>query len=449
MKQILGLGICLGVLLFAATIFTAFPTSLRAQTSGLESLPTDRTELERRLKELEQEIEENQKKIETFQKEGKTLKNEINSLEAQRKKLDLQIKSINLALTKLDSEIVEKQKQINRSENKIDLHKEAISRALRSIYEGKTQFLGTVLLANNTISDFFGRLTNVALVENSLRLNLEEIVKLRQELLEQKQELALEKEDKENLKTIQENSKKGVVSIANQKSNLLKVTQGKESEYQKLVQKSRETAAQIRSRIFELLGGGELTFERAYDYARLTEGATGVRAAMVLAILHRESLLGKNVGRCKYDQTTRYGTTAMSPKNIPIFLGILQKLNIDPSSIVAYISCPNSDGTYGGAMGPAQFIPSTWKIFEEQIARITGNNPPSPWNNSDAFAATGLYLKQYGANSKTTSAEKKAAAIYYCGTNWQRYSCTYYANKVVEQANKFQEDINILNSNGT
>jgi len=134
----------------------------------------------------------------------------------------------------------------------------------------------------------------------------------------------------------------------------------------------------------------------------------------------------------------------MNPKDFPTFLGILEGIGVDPHSTVAKISCPNADGTYGGAMGPAQFIPSTWKMFSSQIAAVTGNNPPNPWNNSDAFAATALYLKSYGANAQTAATEKKAAAIYYCGGRWQRAACQTYAARAYDAARGFQEDINTL-----
>lgn len=400
-----------------------------------------RQELENQLAELEKQIDEHQKTIESYQKQGKSLKGEISSLNAKISKLNLQIKAVNLTLSKLNQEIGETQKEINHTENKIDTHKEALSEAVRNLYEADSQSLVEILMANNRLSDFFGNLNNIALVQNNIRAALNEIIKLRQELLEQKEQLSSEKDDAENLRAIQQSQKRSTESVQSEKSTLLKVTKGKESEYQKLLKKTQETASQIRSRIFELLGGGELTFEKAYNYARLAEGATGVRAALILGVLNRESLLGKNVGRCIYKK-------AMHPtRDIPYFLELLAKLRIDPESDFAKVSCANADGAYGGAMGPAQFIPSTWKLFESEISRITGNNPANPWNNSDAFSATGLYLKKYGADSKSPAAEKKAAAIYYCGTNWQRYACSYYASKVVESANKFQKDIDILNSN--
>lgn len=408
------------------------------------TLQAERTELERQLAEYEKQIEETEKTIQEYKKQGSTLKNEISSLNAKIDKLNLKIKAANLTLTKVNQEINNTQKEINRTENKIDQHKKALSEAVRSIYENDNKSLMTIILANDKLSDFFGTINDLELVQEKTRNALKEITGLRQDLLQQKEELSIEKEDAERLRAIQQAQKKDVQSTQAQKSTLLTATKGKESEYQKILKKTQETAAQIRTRIFELLGGGQLTFEKAYDYAKLASGATGVRSAMILAILNQESLLGKNVGRCTYDQIMKGGTTAMSPKQIPTFLTILKELGIDPSSQFAKISCPNQDGTYGGAMGPAQFMPETWKLFSDAISNITNNKPPNPWNNSDAFAGTALYLKKYGADAKTAAAEKKAAAIYYCGTNWKRSSCSYYASRVYDTAENFQDDINTL-----
>jgi len=297
-------------------------------------------------------------------------------------------------------------------------------------------------------------LNDMALVQDNLRVSLENITKLRQDLLEQKDELSLEKEDVENLKAIQQAQKNTVQYTQTQKQTLLKDTKGRESEYQKILQKTQETAAQIRTRIFELLGGGQLTFEKAYDFARIAEKATGVRASLILAILNRESLLGKTTGKCFY-------TTAMHPtRDVPYFLDLTKRLDIDPKSDFAKVSCPNSHGTYGGAMGPAQFIPSTWKIYESKISAVTGNNPPNPWNNADAFAGTAVYIKDLLASSscvnyaKTnqhlvpyqTLLERCAASKYYAGGNWYTYRF-WYGDPVVQQANAYEDDIAVLKGN--
>lgn len=416
------------------------------------SAQEQRRQYEDQLIQLEKEQAELQKTIEGYQKEGKTLNNEISTINARINKIKLQIKSVNVTLSKLGQEIIETQKNINQTENKIDTHRNAIGRSLQNLREADKQTVLTIVMGNSKLSDFFQDINNVLLVQDNIRGSLEEVTRLRQNLLAQKEELSAEKEDTENLRAIQLAQQKQTEAIQKEKNTILKTTKGKESEYQKLLRENQAKAAEIRSRIFELLGGGQLTFEKAYNYAKLAESATGVRAALTLAILDRESKLGKNVGQCTYK-------TAMHPtRDIPYFLDLLSRLGIDANSEAAKVSCAiTAHGSYGGAMGPAQFIPSTWKMYEAKIAKVSGNNPPNPWNNADAFTATAVYMqdlldsascKDYANSNKhlasyDTLLERCAAAKYYSGARWYTYRF-FYGEPVVTKANQFEKDISII-----
>ncbi len=415
------------------------PTAGNNSAKAAASNEEQKEALKAQLAEYEEQITKLEGNISEYQKQGKTLQSEIKRLEAKIAQMNLQIKAVNLSLLKLDQEIFSTENQIIETVKDINSNKEFLTEILRTIYDNDSKGLMEILFENAQLSDFFGNLNNLLAVQDKLITALDKIIESRDKLMGQKETLALEREDAASLKEYQESQKINLSKTQSEKNNVLKITKGKESEYQKILTETKKTAAEIRKQIFKFLGGGELDFEKAYELAKFAEKATGVRAALILAVLDRESALGKNVGQCDYK-------TAMHPKrDIPIFLEIIDELNLkkDLESGIIKVSCANSDGAFGGAMGPAQFIPSTWKVYKSRIAELSGNNPSSPWRNADAFLGTALYLKDAGAAGGTLAKEKEAAARYYAGSRWRNYLFTYGA-RVISRAQRFQEDINIL-----
>ena len=65
------------------------------------------------------------------------------------------------------------------------------------------------------------------------------------------------------------------------------------------------------------------------------------------------------------------------------------------------------------AMGPAQFMPTTWQDFKKKEQQKSPANPPNPWEPKDAFVAAGLYLSDLGADLGTRKAERKSALKYW------------------------------------
>lgn len=436
-----------------ATIFVILVVLLMGRTSAPTSATlaadsqseAERQALEDRLKVLEAEMDVYQKQISGYQKQGSSLQGEISRINAKMAQLSLEIKSVDYSLIQLNNKIKDTEKEIIGTESNIKSQRENLSNILRTLYSAERTNLVEIFLKSQNFSEFFGNINNLSQLQDGVQESIRKIGELRETLEEERERLTISKADVETVKKFKATQQSEADKVKSEKNQLLTVTKGQESKYQELLQEKKKTAAELRSRIFQLLGGGEMTFGDAYKMAKLAGDATGVRPAFILAILDRESALGQNVGRCTYITAPMNAKKIKRPNGdvkseVDYFLEITKALGFANPETVA-VSCHNADGAYGGAMGPAQFMPSTWAGYMARVSSVTGRSA-SPWNNADAFVAAGLYLKDAGA----ANSERTAAAKYYCGGNWNRYVCTnVYAKKVLDQAVKFEDDIATLN----
>ncbi len=395
----------------------------------------DRATLESQLQQVQSQIDSYQQSIADIQGQKKTLANEIKLLDAQTARMNLQIKALDLQIERLNTQINDVGIGIQDSETKIQGSRAILAQSLNSLYQMNQTSLLEILLSQDNLSGFFNEMNAQTSIEDQARQGLDTIRVLKTNLENQQADLIANREDQQALLAVQQGQRQGLAQTRQQKNTLLAQTKGKESSYQKLLQQSNQTAAQIRSQLYQLLGGGEIKFQDALQYANFASQNSGVRAALILAVLDKESALGKNVGKCSWK-------TAMSPtRDQPIFVQITSQLGLNPDSMP--VSCPIlTDGSYGGAMGIAQFIPSTWVQYVPQIQRITGSYP-SPWNPRDAFVATALYLAQAGATNQSFSAERVAAAKYYAGSRWRYYIYSYGSN-VMDRASYYTDQIAAL-----
>jgi membrane-bound lytic murein transglycosylase B len=192
------------------------------------------------------------------------------------------------------------------------------------------------------------------------------------------------------------------------------------------------------------------------DFANFASKQTGVRPAFILAILTQESNLGENVGACYLrDYTTGAGvgvnsgitkSRVMSPnRDIQPFLALTTALGLDPQNM--RVSCwmsAYSGGQpvgWGGAMGPSQFIPSTWQTYSSKLAALLGVTTPNPWDPKSAIMATAYYLENLGADAQTFTAERTAALKYYAGSNWSKSANAFYGDQVMAKAQSIQQNM--------
>ena len=436
-------------------IIALFAAFLLPQFFSLAATPQEEREsLEEELRQLEEQIAKHEEDIEKTGAEKKTLQNEIYILRSKIEQLDLQIYQSNVMVKDLTYQISDTEESIGQTALKIGDVGYQLSSILQQIYQEDQKSLIEVLLSEDELSGFFDNLVALEALNAKSKDFLQEIKNLKGYLEGQKTSLGEEKMSLESVVKLKELQKQESQSTKQQTDYYLRLT---EAEYQEQLEKKEvveKQAAEIRARIFELIGVPEApTFGEALEMAEHVESVTGVRPAFLLAILTQESNIGKNVGQCYLkNPTTGAGVVAynnrpvsgvMKPtRDVQPFLKITQALGRDPYGTP--VSCPMSYG-YGGAMGPAQFIPSTWMIYKDRVKAITGKEA-DPWDIKDAFLASALYLSDYGAAKQTYDGEWRAAMIYFSGTSRRTAynGWGFYGDSVMEITAGYETDIAAL-----
>ncbi|MFA5997262.1 MAG: lytic murein transglycosylase [Candidatus Paceibacterota bacterium] len=452
-KSILGKILTVIILLaFALKIFSF--ASAQTVSSCIPGDNVCQAALEADLASVENEIKLQTTLLESKQKEGVSLERDMAILTAQIQKAKLQIKAQQISIAKLTEDIGSKNKTIVKYSAKIDSEHESLAGLLRRTNEIDSSSLIEVALSDKNISDFFSDLDNFEYIEDAIGDSLD-IVSAAKKTTEEAKATLEEKKNKEmDLKHAQEVEQASLTSKEKEKARLLKVTKGQEALYQKVLKEKKAKASQIRAALFALRDTGEIQFGQAYDYAKTVSLKTGVRPAFLLAIFMQESGFGKNQGSCYLkDPLTGAGVgkntgkvfakvMAVMRKNNPNlgdvkpFLDITERLGLDP--FMTQVSCPQSSG-YGGAMGPAQFIPSTWVLYENRITKALGISTANPWLARDAFMAAGFLLKDNGAVATSYSAERNAACKYFSGSSCANSSwASTYGTQVMQKADTIQ-----------
>ncbi len=412
----------------------------------------ERAKLEKELEEIEKEIAAYEKVVAQTQKEKQTLQNKINELKKKAQQLTLKIKQTNLNLDYLKIRIEDTTNSISKTISKIEETKENLKNTLLSFYHLKQYSTLEIILANNEISEFFDYMNAVNLLQEKIQVNIEELEELENTLSQQKQKLDADAEETQKMLAMQLLQKQDLEKNQKESSNLLEITKGNEQKYQQLLSSSQQKANEIRQRLYELIGvKTQVTFGEALEIAEWVSSKTGIRPAFLLAVITQESNLGKNVGTCNRpgDPYNKSWRQVMKPSQHEAFLKITSELGIDPDTTP--VSCPINDpkrgliagkNSWGGAMGPAQFIPTTWLTYAPKVKQITGKAVANPWDVRDAFLASALYLTNYGANKKTRDSEWRAALIYFSGSVNTKYS--FYADSVLAIADRYESDIATL-----
>ncbi len=448
----------------AILIFSAFwgrgaQADFDCLTLSIASTPDQKAFCQQQLSQLEQDYANLVAQRDTLSKQTGTLKSDITYLTAQINALKTKIKARALLIAQLKIDISEKVSRIETLTEKIDREHESLAQLLRNTNEFDNENILHLILSDDTISGFYSDLESYEVIKQSIKLSVEQITGVKIETEAQKKDLEAKRNAELDAKAQLENAQKQVTTSQKEKKDLLSIKNNQIADYNKLAAEKKAQADKIRAKLFPLRDTNvKIPFSTALQYANQASELTGVRPAFLLAILTQESNLGTDQGSCYLTNPgTGEGVSAksgnsiskvMNPsRDVPPFLDIVQSLGGDPYKTL--VSCPFASIGWGGAMGPAQFIASTWAGIKDRIAVALSIATPNPWEPKDAFMASAIFLADLGAHTGSYSSELRAACKYY-GSGGS--TCSYGRNVMCladgcNGKTGIQDNIDFLSSN--
>jgi membrane-bound lytic murein transglycosylase B len=411
--------------------------SFFARSAHADATADQRAALQAQLAAVQAQIAQNQSKLATEQTQQKTLQNAVDTLNSQITEAQLEIKQRNLTIQEINDGISQDDAGIDNVNSNVSASQTALAQIMRDTQQLDDTPLVELALGG-TLTQLFQDVDDFNTIKQATADAFTQMAAQKSDLATRESALQDQQQQQNQLLGLQITQQASLQSTQAQKQALIAQTKGQESAYQQLISDQQKSVAQIEAALFSLADANKSeSFGDMYGYAKEASAATGVEPAFILAILTEESNLGQNVGNCTYEN-------AMAPnRDIPDYLTIMSQLGLSPDS--EKVSCAQSYGAYGGAMGPAQFIPSTWMIYQSRIASATGQNPPNPWDPRTATFATALYMSDLGADAGTPASEREAALKYLAGSHWQGAAYAFYGEAVMNYTAQYQSQINQIN----
>ncbi|MDO8240694.1 MAG: hypothetical protein Q7T51_01800 [Candidatus Moranbacteria bacterium] len=337
---------------------------------------------------------------------------DLNASKVLLQKNQVQVGTTKSKIVETVTEIARKETELKNLADQVALYKKIMTAYLQELYFNNQDPVMQLAMANENLNNIFGNDDQMLNVKEKILGLLDNIDASQQVIAQTKEELADKKAEHEKL-------------LQQQKAEQGEIV-GDIKEAQATLAEIQQKIAELRSTLSSFLGKSYSTkdIDDAVAYA---SKATGLRKEFLQAELIVETGYGTFTGGCTYKNIR------MKAADVNEFLKIAAELT------KAYggdykgkkLSCSPKWGGYGGAMGVAQFMPTTWIGYKAKISAKTGSSPADPWDLADGITGMAIKLAAGGATSK--SGEFLASKRYYCGgpgSSFWNNKCNDYAKKV-------------------
>lgn len=396
------------------------------------------------LKDLQVEVQNLQEQQQEAASEARSLEEDLGYLEGQIDASEEELQGTLREIEGVTLELADTRVYIQELEAAIRSQKSLIEQYVNSLYTRDEPSVLKLLFSDMKFSELVGTIEKAETIQKNLADSIQLIQKKEAEIVSEKQHLFDKEEELLALKKLQEDQRSFLFAQQEEKQNLLEATQGEQEQYEELLAQKFEDRQNVLNTI-RLLGGGDegaVGIEEIYRLAEINSARLDgkVRPEFMVGLMKVESNLGQNVGRFFYKDALS-GCASRPGNNTRInfareeqaFEQIVGRLGLPVTQPVSGCPFPKYHGV-GGAMGPAQFIPTTWLGYEPKIIELKGGGQANPWSLEDAMMAMALKLTNGGQNhiAGDVGAERLAAKCYLGGC---RNGHDWYADKVFSATN--------------
>lgn len=420
--MVLGMGMSMGVDAQEAT-----PKPIKT-VERLEQNKKDIADKEAEIKALEKKIQDLLEKREATGEQADVLQQEVQRLQYELEKMQLQVRQTHAGIANTLNQQEEAKKRLVSLDQEIAHQEQQLRIFIKLLYENSQQSLLHMMLSSNSFSEALAQQQAIQEIQNRIAQSLETLQKNYEEVKKEQGSLAEKELSLRHLYTALAEQQQTQETFKQRQEQLLQTKQHEASVLDHRIAEARIVRSEIEKHVFQLKGAGvEIKLNDAFDMARYAGTLTGVRPALIMAVLKVETNVGENLGSGVFPDD-------MQPESREAFLRVTKKLGVDPAK--SPISArPRSYRGWGGAMGPGQFMPATWETIETRIAGLMKKTVANPYELSDAFVGTAIMLADRGGTNR--GGEYEAVNRYLAGPNWQYV--TWYGDKVLAVAEEYDK----------
>ncbi|MEO6077928.1 MAG: hypothetical protein ABIP54_04030 [Candidatus Andersenbacteria bacterium] len=352
--------------------------------------------------------------------EADTIAITVEQLKADLARANAQLAKTQVTITSVKAQSKDTSARVGDLQDQIKSKKAELDSLIKQLYEFEQVPLMQIFFSSQSLSDVFQQRDAYAQLQKRAVGVLADMHSTQDDLQQQKDTLDKQADDLGQLQTLLDAQAQDLAQKKSTQKQFLQEKQKQQAQYESLLAEAQAARDEIKKQVFTLQNGSiKISLTTANDMAKFAGKVTGVRPALIMAVLKVESGVGTNLGSGSF------------PANMPLirnqeaFLRITKKIGIDP------YKAPLSRA---GAMGPAQIMPTTWEGMEPRIQQLMNKPLVNPYELSDGFVATGIFLADRGAQDPAKEAE--ALQRYVGGIYWQGQS--WYSQKVLAVAREYE-----------